>query len=97
MIDPTAAPDFQWWERPTWHQHALCRGTMHNGVNDWFPTEERSGRRTTTWQQDALQRAQQLCAACPVARQCAETGASQRYGTWAGHNRNLKPRRHHAA
>jgi WhiB family redox-sensing transcriptional regulator len=56
--------------RPAWHRHAACRGC---DPEMWFP--ERG---------ESLGPARAICATCPVAAQCAEAGAFEKYGVWGG-------------
>lgn len=69
-------------EPPRWHAEALCRGL---GLDLWFP-----GRG------DDIRTAQAICAACPVAAECAEAAKLDGYfcyGIWAGssHRRRQRP------
>ena len=59
-----------------WHLDAVCATT---DPELWFPND---GDR------HAARRARELCATCPVARQCLEFALSnnERHGIWAGFN-----------
>jgi len=60
--------------RPTWHQHAACRGM---GAGPWFP--ERGSDSTT---------GKAVCAGCPVRAQCLDAAlALDEVGTWGGLSR----------
>jgi hypothetical protein len=57
---------------PRWHERAACRGV---GPSVFFPDSTRPA---------ASEAAVRYCADCPVVEQCAEAGARERYGIWAG-------------
>jgi WhiB family redox-sensing transcriptional regulator len=57
-------------ERPDWVKDAACRGM---GPELFFP--ERGEDAST---------ARAVCAGCPVAAECAEYGATERFGIWGG-------------
>lgn len=73
--------------RPEWHTYARCRGTMVNGACDWFPSEQSSeaDRRR--------ERAQAVCAMCPVAGPCREASRGESNGLWAGDPREVSLRK----
>lgn len=56
-------------ERPSWHQHAACRGA---GTDAFFTAEQ------TPY--DALR----YCVGCEARYQCMRAGMSEPAGTWGG-------------
>lgn len=71
-----ARPDlFAMLRRPEWHAEAACRGTMHNGRNDWFPDPHLVDPNL------AGARALTVCGTCPVRVECAATGQEE-FGIW---------------
>lgn len=63
--------------RPAWHHHAACRGRPDL---DWFAAADLDATRA-------------VCATCPAAAPCADTGRQEPYGVWGGRSGQLGRRR----
>lgn len=73
----TAAVFWRSTRPPEWTVDAACRGLTPDAADRLFFTE--TGGPPPA---EALS----LCAGCPVTQQCADAGATERYGIWAGAN-----------
>lgn len=69
--------------RPSWHAQAACRGM---GPDAFFEAAH-----------EAHDAAVALCGTCPVREPCAEAGASERFGVWAGTSPRERQERRRAA
>lgn len=74
--------------RPDWHRDALCRGTMKDGSNDWWPEYDSYDKNYA-----ARRRAEKVCARCPVRDECTQAAATERQGLWGGANLAVTLRR----
>lgn len=68
-------------ERPSWHARAACRGKTAIMFPAANADAETSRRRAAIEAYDA---AREICDGCPVANECSEAGAHERYGIWSG-------------
>lgn len=57
----------------SWYQHAACQGTP---ADLWFPEHGDTG--------ETLAKAKEICASCPVTKQCLEAHLFEREGIYAG-------------
>ena len=70
--------------RPTWHTRAACRGM---GPDLFFPPGDDGLFRHVPYSQGRL-----VCERCPVIDQCAEAGAYEHHGLWAGQSPRQRKR-----
>jgi len=56
--------------RPSWHEHAACRGLGHDL---FFPTRGEDTRP-----------ARAVCDGCPVRGECRDAGSREQFGIWGG-------------